>query len=122
MASESILQQILAAIQDAATALAPAAIGAAVGQAWEKGLSFSQRLVQWAVGICVSYYVGGGLEAWLRLDPFVSDAISFVLAMLAFKATPRFIAGGVAVAEGLPADLRDRILGPSKKDVDDGAV
>ncbi|WP_069337148.1 hypothetical protein [Sphingobium yanoikuyae] len=110
MASDGLLQQIIAGFQDAASALAPAAIGAAVGQAWEKGLSFSQRLMQWGIGICVSYYVGGGLEAWLRLDPFVSDAISFVLAMIAFKATPRFIAGGVDVIGTLPADLRKRFL------------
>lgn len=120
MASEGFLHQIIAGLQDAASALAPAAIGAAVGQAWEKGLSFSQRLMQWAIGICVSYYVGGGLEAWLRLDPFVSDAISFVLAMIAFKATPRFIAGGVDVIGALPADLRARLTG--KKESEDGGI
>ncbi|MFY9349916.1 MAG: hypothetical protein WBL20_17540 [Sphingobium sp.] len=116
MAQDGLLHQLLAGVQDLASALAPAAIGAAVGQAWEKGLSFSQRLVQWAVGICVSYYVGGGLEAWLRLDPFVSDAISFVLAMIAFKATPRFVAGAVELAGSLPADMRARWFGASKKE------
>lgn len=110
MASESLLHHLVSGAQDAASALAPAAIGAAVGQAWEKGLSFSQRLLQWAVGICVSYYVGGGLAGWFHLDAFVLDAVKFMLGMIAFKATPRFIAGGILVVGGLPEQLRDRFF------------
>jgi hypothetical protein len=122
MANESILEHLVSAAQDAASALAPAAIGAAVGQAWEKGLSFGQRLLQWAVGICVSYYVGGGLAGWFHLDAFVLDAVKFMLGMIAFKATPRFISGGVAVAGGLPEQLRDRLLGPAKKEDGDAGL
>lgn len=97
------------------SALAPAAIGAAVAQAWEKGLSWSQRFVQWGVGICVSYYVTAGMSAWLHLDPFVAQAVGFVIAMVAFRATPAFIAATVAAASALPGGLLER-LGINRRD------
>lgn len=97
--------EIANALGTFASALAPAAIGAAVAQAWEKGLSWSQRLTQWGVGICVSYYVNMGVTAWLRLDPFVAQAVGFVIAMVAFRATPRFIEGVAAAAAALPNGL-----------------
>ncbi|MDH7641189.1 hypothetical protein [Sphingomonas oryzagri] len=90
-------------------ALAPAAIGAAVAQAWEHGLSWTQRLVQWAVGICVSYYVTGAIGAILHLDPFVAQAIGFVIAMVAFRATPAFIAASVAAVGAIPSGLLAKI-------------
>jgi len=99
---DKLPRELIDALLSLAAALAPAAIGAAVAQAWEKGLSWGQRLVQWAVGICVSYYVTLGISAWLHLDPFVSQAIGFVVAMVAFRATPRFIEGVAAAASTLP--------------------
>jgi len=85
-----------------ASALAPAAFGAAVAQVWEHGLNWTQRLVQWAVGICVSYYVNGAIGAVLHIDPFVSQACGFVIAMVAFRATPAFIEGAVRAAGAIP--------------------
>jgi len=101
--------EALSALLSLAAALAPAALGAAVAQAWEKGLSWGQRLLQWAVGICVSYYVTLGVTAWLHLDPFVSQAIGFVVAMVAFRATPRFIESVSAAAGALPGALLERL-------------
>ena len=89
-------------------ALAPAAFGAAVAQAWKTGLSWSQRLMQWGIGICVSHYVTAALAALFRFDPFVIQAVGFVLGMIAFEATPKFIQGASGVVGNLPADLRDR--------------
>ncbi|WP_019833760.1 hypothetical protein [Sphingomonas sp. PR090111-T3T-6A] len=103
------LDDIFEVIGAGLSAIAPAAIGAAVAQAWEKGLSWSQRLVQWGVGICVSYYVTGGVSSWLHLDRFIAQAIGFVLAMVAFRATPAFIAGFVAAASTIPGRFLDRV-------------
>lgn len=107
--------EIMTGLASFISALAPAAIGAAVAQAWEKGLSWGQRLVQWAVGICVSYYVTGGVSAWMHLDRFVAQAIGFVLAMVAFRATPAFITASIAAAGTLPSSLLQR-LGLNKGD------
>lgn len=101
--------EIMTGLASFASALAPAAIGAAVAQAWEKGLSWSQRLVQWVVGICVSHYVTGGVSSWLHLDTFVAQAIGFVLAMVAFRATPAFIAASVTAASSVPGRFVDRV-------------
>jgi hypothetical protein len=107
--------EIMTGLASLASALAPAAIGAGVAQAWEKGLSWGQRLVQWAVGICVSYYVTAGVAAWWHLDPFVAQAIGFVIAMVAFRATPAFTGAVVTAAAQLPTALLSK-LGLAKGD------
>lgn len=112
---EKLLHDIADAAQQFLSALMPAAIGAAVGQAWEKGVSWSQRLLQWIVGICVSYYAGLLIVALWDLGPFAADAVSFFLGMVAFKATPRFIQSAVDVVAALPTGIRDWIL-PKKDD------
>jgi hypothetical protein len=100
--------------------LFPGAIGAAVGMAWRKGLTWRERFVQLAVGIVVSWFVTRAIGAlwplWFRHepDPFVMQAIAFTIGMIAFEATPRFIAGASDVIGGLPALIRDRLIGKGK--------
>jgi hypothetical protein len=102
------------AARAAGAALGPAAIGATVSQAFKRGLSWAERLTQIMVGIIVSYFVGGALAAIFAPGPFVSQAISFVVAMIAYEATPKFIQNAADVVGQLPAVLRDRFL--TKKD------
>jgi len=93
--------------------LTPAALGAAVSLAYEKGLTWSDRFVQFAVGVCVSYFAGGVIAAiwpWKPIDPFVLQGITFTLGMIAFKATPRFISSASDVVAGLPGDILRRIF------------
>lgn len=85
--------------------LVPGALGSAIAQLWERGLSWSQRLIQWTAGIIVSHYVSAGVGAWLHLDPSVAQAIGFVIGLIAFRATPAFIAAAVAAAGALPGGL-----------------
>lgn len=104
-----------------ATGLTPAAIGAAVGMAWDHGLTWGQRFLQLAVGIIVSFFAARLIQGvWLiysgdAIPPFVLDGIKFTLGMIAFKATPRFIASAVDVVASLPARIRDHFL-PARKD------
>lgn len=84
------------------TALTPSMLGAAVGQAWSHGLSWRQRVVQWLVGILVSYYVTQALTEWLHFGPFAGQACGFVIAMMAFETAPKFIAGVSAAAGQIP--------------------
>lgn len=113
MSADRIVHDILEGVQAIASALTPAAVGAAIGQAWEKGLSWTQRISQWVVGICVSYYVGFAIEAAMNLDAFVADAVKFIIAMIAFQATPRFIRGAVDAVGTLPDRIRDRFFPPA---------
>lgn len=98
-----------------ATGLTPGALGAAVGLVWRKGLTWRDRFTQLAVGIIVSWFVTRALGAIWRLDPFVLQAISFTTGMIAFEATPRFIAAASDVVASLPTILRDRLVGKVDK-------
>ncbi|MFA6125083.1 MAG: hypothetical protein WCS75_11195 [Sphingomonas sp.] len=101
--------------------LTPAALGAAVSLSYEKGLSWRERFTQLAVGTVVSYFAGGFVSAvwpWGTINPFVLQAITFTTGMIAFKATPKFIASCSDALAALPANAVDRVLSwlPRRKD------
>lgn len=88
----------------------PGALGAAVGQAWEPGLSLKQRLVQWAVGLTVAVFIVPALgHAFSWSQPIVS-AVGFVVGTLAFKAVPAlreaFMDGATGALRSLPEIAR----------------
>lgn len=114
MTPEHFPNDLIATAKALAATLMPAAIGSAVAQAWEEGLSLRDRCIQWIVGICVSYYVTLGISALMGLGPFAAQAVGFVVAMIAFKSTPRFITGCGNMLETLPERVRDKFLGEKK--------
>ena len=103
---DKLLHDLLAAIGAFLLALVPAALGAAVSLAYESGLTWSRRFVQMGVGIVVSYFSTNAIGALVALSPFVLQAVGFVVGMIAFKATPRFIA---KISDRLP-DAADAVL------------
>lgn len=112
-----LLSDVLDALLSFTIGLAPGALGAAVGLAHEKGMTWAERVTQFAAGTTVSYFaqgVIGAVSPW-HLDPFVLQGVGFSAGMVAFKATPRFIQAAADVVAGLPAQLRDRFL-PARKD------
>ncbi len=109
-----ILTDISDAVVTFAIGLVPGALGAAVGLAHEKGLTWTERCVQFAAGTTVSWFAQRGVGAMILLDPFVLQGIGFSAGMVAFKSTPRFIAAAADVIGGLPALIRDRFLGAKK--------
>jgi len=108
------LHQVIEALLELLVGLSPAALGAAVSLVYEKGLTWRERLVQWAVGIIVSWFASRAIGALFSLSPFVLQAVSFTFGMIAFKAVPRFISSCTDVVVGLPSDLRARFF--PKKD------
>ena len=90
--------------------LVPAGLGAVVSLLVEAGLTWGQRITQVWVGIVVSYFVTNAANALFGLHPFVSQAIGFLVAMVAFKGAPGFIAGCSAVLAELPGKLSERLL------------
>jgi hypothetical protein len=98
--------------------LSPSALGAAVSLAYEKGITWTERFVQFAVGTCVSFFAQRAIGATITLNPFMLQAIAFLVGLVAFKATPKFISSCSDAVAGLPVEIRDRILTwfPKKKD------
>ena len=91
--------------------LLPGAMGAAVSLAYEKGLTWSDRFIQFTVGTVVSYFARGAIVALFDLHTFVVDGIVFTAGKIAFRATPRFASAAIDVVVGLPAIIRDRFVG-----------
>ncbi|TMJ19036.1 MAG: hypothetical protein E6G92_04280 [Alphaproteobacteria bacterium] len=98
----TIPAEILAAIKNLAAALAPSAIGATVAVALKGGLSWTQRLIQIAIGICVSWYVRLAFEAIFDVGDFMGQAIGFTAGLIAYDALPRFRERAIAVVAELP--------------------
>ena len=90
--------------------LVPAGLGSVVSLLVETGLTWGQRIAQVWVGIVVSYFVTNATNAMFGLHPFVAQAIGFLVAMVAFKGAPGFIAGCSAVLAELPGKLSERLL------------
>lgn len=81
----------------------PAAIGSAVAQAWEPGLGWRQRLVQWSVGVFVSHYATATAAHVLGWSEPVANGVGFIVGMLAFKSVQPMadaMRGGVMGAFG----------------------
>ncbi|CAN5774466.1 hypothetical protein BH11PSE6_BH11PSE6_01800 [soil metagenome] len=117
------LPELFAALITFLAGLTPAAMGAAVSLAYEKGLTWRDRFIQFSVGVVVSYFAGGlvgALWPWKPLDPFVLQGITFTLGMIAFKATPKFISSCSDAIGTLPGELRDRLVTWLPKKKDDG--
>lgn len=102
-----ILEDILHALSAFAAALVPSALGAVISQLHATALDWRQRATAYFAGIVVSYYVRLGLTAWFGLDDFAGQAVAFVIAMIAYKATPRFIDASSDAIASLPGRLID---------------
>lgn len=102
MEPDKFFHDIVVAVITFMQALIPAAIGSAVSQAYKKGLSWGERLLQWIVGISVSWFVTGAVEATFQPNDYVKQAIGFVVAMIAFDAAPQFMRSAIDLVGKLP--------------------
>ena len=110
---EKLLHDIYDALAAMLAALAPGAFGSAVAVAhsWDEGLTWPRRLMQWGIGIIVSYYINLGLAEWFGLGHFVAQSSGFVIGLIAFRSAPPFINGMANFAGSLPDFLRDKLTG-----------
>ncbi|RDE05021.1 hypothetical protein [Sphingomonas aracearum] len=97
--------------------LLPAGLGAIVSMLYDMPATWAKRVTQLWIGIVVSYFVQRAIGAIYPLHPFVLQALSFWLGMIAFKAAPSFVSGCATAAGELPTIVRDRLLAflPSKE-------
>lgn len=104
------------AVWDWLQPLIPGALGAAVGQAWERGLGLRDRLIQWAVGLLFAAYVVPGLGHLLHWGQPVTNAVGFVVGTIAFKAVGKWreaaIEGGAGAFRSLPEIVRSWLRRP----------
>lgn len=94
---------ILLALLAFLRAIAPAAIGSAVGSATETGLSWRTHLVAWAVGLGVSYVIAPSVaHFYADGSEQLAAAIDFSVALVAYKAVPAFRDRAVALIASIP--------------------
>jgi hypothetical protein len=112
-----ILHDFLEAAVALLASLVPAGLGSIVSMLYDLPPTWAKRITQLWVGIVVSYFVQRAAGAIYPLHPFVLQALSFWVGMIAFKAAPSFVSGCATAAGELPAILRDRLLAflPSKE-------
>lgn len=110
------LIDIARAVWDWLQPLIPGALGAAVGQAWERGLGLRDRLIQWTVGLLFAAYVVPGLGHLLHWGQPVTNAVGFVVGTIAFKAVGKWreaaIEGGAGAFRSLPEIVRSWLRRP----------
>lgn len=107
---DKLLHEVADTILAFLLSLLPSALGATVSMMVDDGITWSRMLARLWVGIIVSYFIGRALDATFALHPFVTQAISFLIGMVAYKSAPGFIAACSAVLAELPGQLRDRAL------------
>ena len=107
MPSDQFLQEASEAGRAAVTALAPSAIGATVAVMTKRGLTWGERCIQIAVGICFSWYTRVALEALFNPDPFLAQGIAFTIGLIAYDALPKFRERAIALVADLPDAVRD---------------
>lgn len=111
-----LLLEAALAVWSWAQALIPGALGAAVAQAWERGLGLKDRLVQWLVGLLFAAYVVPALGHILHWGQPVTNAVGFVVGTIAFKAVGKWreaaIEGGIGAFRSLPEIARSWLRRP----------
>ncbi|WP_375292467.1 hypothetical protein [Sphingomonas melonis] len=97
--------------------LMPSALGATVSMMVDDGITWGKMLARLWVGIVMSYFMSRALDALFAFHPFVTQAISFLIGMVAYKSAPAFIAGCATALGEAPGLLRDRVIAlfPSKE-------
>lgn len=119
---KTTLHEIGSAILVFLIGLLPSALGAAVSLAYEQTLTWRVSVVQFSVGVVVSYFAKlGFIAACLFIwgsapNPYVEQAVSFTLGMIAFKATPGFRDNVIAIVVGLPDAARELVPFLRRKD------
>lgn len=103
--------ETLAGVLIFAKALVPGALGAAVAVAVQTTLTWTQRFVQIAVGIIVSYYAGEAGSALLGAEGVVKNAIGFTAGVGAFETAKALRVSIADVARTAPKQAWDWWLG-----------
>jgi hypothetical protein len=105
-----ILLHALEWLRHVGEVLAPGAIGAAIAQAWEPGLSLRQRMVQWFVGLAFAAFIVPALGHLFGWGQPIVNAVGFVVGTLAFKAVPAlreaFVDGATGALRSIPEIFR----------------
>lgn len=95
-------------------AITPAALGATVSMAYERGLTWGDRFTRLLVGIAVSYFTTRVVDALWLDDPLLLQSVSFTMGMIAYKATPQLAHNITDIVVTIPAWVATRWLGKSK--------
>lgn len=88
----------------------PGALGAAVAQLWEPGLSLRQRLEQWTAGLLFAVYVVPAIGHVFSWGQPVINGVGFVVGTLALRTYPvlreAFVVGMSGSLKSIPEVFR----------------
>ncbi len=107
---DKLFHEILDSLVAFLLTLIPPALGATVLMLVDDGITWTKMLARLSVGILVCYFVRGAIDVIFAPHPVVSQALGFMIGLVAYKAAPGFIAGASTVIAELPAQIRDRLL------------
>lgn len=111
---KQLSHEFLTTIWTTIAALIPSAIGATIAQFYEQNLHWRDRCAAYLVGVSVSWYSVVGLKSFFHFDEFFAQSTSFLIALFAYRATPRFIQTASDAASSLPNLIKDKIFGGKK--------
>lgn len=80
-------------------------LGAIVALAYMPGLTWRQQVAATLAGGLTASFVCWALQDWLHLSAAIAGGLSFVVGLVAFRATPALMAGVAASCEGLPSHI-----------------
>lgn len=96
---------LLSAVLEFLKALIPGTIGAAVAVSFNKSKSLGQKVLQFVVGIVVSYYAAQLTQELTSWGPYAVQAVSFTVGLVAYEAIPSFMKSSAETAGSIPRDL-----------------
>lgn len=109
-----LIHDLITTIWTVIAALIPSAIGATIAQFYEQNMHWRDRCIAYLVGVSVSWYSVVGLKSFFHFDEFFAQSASFLIALFAYRATPKFIQTASDAASSLPALIKDKIFGAKK--------
>lgn len=103
------IQTLVTAAADFLAGLVPGAIGATLNIAFQTGLTWTQRFIQLATGIIVSYYAGEAAREVFHLTQFATDSVSFTAGLVAYNTAKRLNDAIPEVVARIPGELWDSV-------------
>lgn len=89
-------------IHDLGLTLIAGFLGSLTSLAYMPGLTFRQQLAATFAGGLTASFVSWAVTDWLHLSAAVAGGVSFVVGLVAFRATPALIKGLASTLEGIP--------------------
>lgn len=107
--NKEVIVDFVSTAKEIALALVPGALGASVAIAVQGAMSWTQRFIQLAVGIIVSYYAGEAAAEIFALNPATKNGIGFTFGIGAMEVVRNLRSSLGDLAKDAPRDIWEAI-------------